>query len=114
MADARAPPGFEMSASLLRLGAKARVAASDVRHHRMGAAGRILQGDSVLFTRTPAIAVTCAGRQEPAEHTVLGMEDGQVLIRNHLDPAGACLPREVGNLGGIQVMGRGYARESQP
>ena len=105
MADARAAPGFQMAASLLRLGSKNRIAASHVGHHGMRSAGRILERDAVLYTGTAAIAIACAGREEPAEHAVLGMEHRQVLIGDNLNPVAAGFAGKIRNLSIPKILG---------
>ena len=103
--DARAPPGFQVPAGLLRFGAEDGVAAADVGHHRMGAAGGSRSATRVLFARTAAIAIAGSGREEAAEDAVLGVEDGQVLVGDDLNACRRRVAGEFRNLSGVQVVG---------
>ena len=57
MTDAGSAPLVEVRTGFLRLGAKNGVAASHVGNHRVRAARGILQLDTMLLTRAPAIPI---------------------------------------------------------
>ena len=96
MANAGLPPGFQMRARLLRFRSENRVAATHVSHHWMRAAFGILEFHAVLFARTAAIAIAGSRGQKPAEHAVLGVEDGQVLVGDGFDALPARAACEIG------------------
>ena len=85
VADAGVEPAIQMRGGLLRLRAEDGVAAADVGHHGMGAAARIAQLHAMLLARAAAIAVAGAGGKEAAEHAVLGVKHGEVLVDDRLD-----------------------------
>ena len=85
MADAGARASRPDAGGFLRFGAEDGIAAADVGHHRMRAAGRIAQRHAMLFARAAAIAIAGAGRKEAAEDAVLGVEHRQVLIGDGFD-----------------------------
>src|SRR5262245_47533113 len=78
-------PICQVQARLLRFGAEHRVAASDVGQHRMRSSGGVLQRHYVLLARPSAITIVGAGREETAEHAMLSMKHGQMLVDNCLD-----------------------------
>src|SRR5947208_2087263 len=98
VANPRGTPLVDVTTGFLRLGAKNGVAASHVGNHRVGATGGILELDAVSFARAPAIAIAGTRREEPAEHTMFGVKNRQVLIRHYLDAFGVDSPREFANL----------------
>ena len=108
-----AQPGFEMGARLLRFGAENRIAAADVRHHRMRAAALVLELDHVFFAWPAAIAIAGSGGKKAAEHAVLGVKDGQMLIGDRFEFVAPDQPGERGDLRGIQIVGRREAREAE-
>ena len=106
-------PLGEMAAGFLRLGAEDRVPAAYVGHHRMRLAAFIAQRHAMFFARMAAIDVAGAFREEPAEHTMLGVENGQMMIddrfkRERGDSLGQC-----GNLFGVEIVGWRQTRQAQ-
>ena len=70
----------------LRFGTKYRVATSHIGENRMSTARGILDGDPVFFTRVPAVRVVRVVGQKAAKHTMLHVENGHVLVRDHFQP----------------------------
>ena len=96
MPDPRRAPEIEMRARFLRFGAENGVAAADVGHDGVRAAGVIAQFDAVLFAGAAAILVAGAVGEEAAEDAVLGVEDGQVLAGDGFDMLRARVARQIG------------------
>src|SRR5258708_7642527 len=95
-----------MRTGLLGLGAEYGVAAANVGHHRVLAAGGIAQFHEVLLARPAAILITGPSGEEAAEHAVLRVEYGQVLIRDGFDTRTAHRASEAGNLRRVEVVTR--------
>ena len=110
--DAGAKPLVEMGAGFLGFGAKDGVAAADIGHDGVGAALTVPESDSVFLARAAAILVSGSFRQEAAEDTVFGMEDGEVLVGDGLDFFRADVTGEGGDLCGVEVVSGGEAGEA--
>ncbi len=111
MPNPRRSPRVQMRARFLRLRSEHRIAASDIRHHRMRAARLIPQLHAMLLTRPAAILVACSARQKSAEHAMLRMEHRQVLIRDGLDILRARIARQIRDLRRIQIVRRREPRD---
>jgi hypothetical protein len=86
VANARLAPRFDVRACFLRFSAEDRVPAAYVGKYRMRAALWISQGHPMLFAWPAAIAIRGASGKEAAKDTMLGVEDGQMLIGNRFYP----------------------------
>src|SRR5579863_1821424 len=113
MPDPRSPPRLEAPARFLRFRTEDSVAASDVGHHRMRAADRVFQFNLMFLARPAAIPIAATARQETAEHTMLGVENGQMLISNHFNLRRTSRSRQLRNLRGVQIMRRRYSRKPE-
>ena len=70
----------EMTGGDLRFGTENGVAAADIGHDGMAATLRVAQGDFVFFAGVTAILIAGTGGEKAAEDTVLGVENGQMVI----------------------------------
>lgn len=91
VADACFEPAIDMAASLLGLCAKHGIAATNIGHYGVGAAIAVAQCHAMLLAGVTTILKTGAIGEEAAEHTVLGVEHGQVLVCDYLKCLGAKL-----------------------
>src|SRR5262245_40892478 len=87
--DSSFTPTLQMPARLLCLRPKDGIATANVRHDGMGAALRVAQRHPTLLTRIAAVCVAGPCREEPAEDTVLGMKNRQVLISDAFKSTGS-------------------------
>src|SRR5262249_53549004 len=67
---------------------------------------RVAQRNLMPFARAAAVFVAGACGEESAEHTVLGVKNRKMLIRNHLEFVGTDRAREIGDLRGVEIMCR--------
>ena len=113
MANTRRAPTLHVRAGLLRLRPEDRVPTSDVGEYGMRTSLRIFESHPMLFAGPTAIAVRRAGGKEAAEHAMLGVEDGQMLIRDGFQTLWADGPGQSGDLLGVEIVRRGEALHTQ-
>ncbi len=103
--DARRRPGARVGArTRLRGGVEHGVAAALVGEHEVVGAGAVAQRQRRALAWPPAVAPGVAGAQEARKHAVLGVEYGQVVVRDRLQrgrpaprrPSAGCTPAAVG------------------
>jgi len=85
----RRPRGATLGARVgartrLRGGVEHGVAAALVGEHQVVGAGAVAQGQRRALARAPAVTPGLAVAQEARKHAVLGVEDGQVVVRDRL------------------------------
>ena len=83
--NARVAPLFEVLRTGLRLRIEDRVATADIGHDRMLEAMFVAQGDGVCLAGMTAVGVIGARGKEATEDAMLGVEDRQVMVRDHLE-----------------------------
>ena len=88
------------------------VAAADIRLEAMQLADAVAQVDGVFFARATAVLVSRAGAEEDAEHAVLHMKHGHVLVEGELQPLGWGFREEVEDLRDVQIVGNSEAVEA--
>src|SRR5262249_25848708 len=113
MVHARGQPRVQVCSRFLRFGAESGVTAADVRHHRMRAPAPISQFDAVLLAGMSAVEVASPFREEAAEHAMLGVEHGQMLVGDHFDAVRAYRGRKRRHLGGVEIVARSQPVQSE-
>ena len=86
LTDARLQKRMHIVRGGLRFGTKYRVATSHIGENCVLTPRGILDGDPVFFTRVPAVRVVRAVGQKAAKNTMLHVENGHVLVRDHFQP----------------------------
>eukprot|EP00962_Isochrysis_galbana_P049435 scaffold20938_cov116-Isochrysis_galbana.AAC.6 len=72
------------------------IAAAHVCQHQVILSPPVAQVDRVRLARVSAVLVALAIGEEPAEHAVLSVEHGQVLMHHYLQPRGHLLGHPLG------------------
>ena len=75
-------------------------------------ANAVLEVDHVLLAGAAAVLVGGAFTQEDAEHAMLHMKHGHVLVKGELEPVAWCRVRKLQNLTDVEVVGDGELIET--
>ena len=111
MAETRGEELGEEAGAGLGAAVEEGVAAADIRLEPVELADAVAEVDGMFFARAAAVFVGRAGAEEGAEHAVLHMEHGHVLVQGELQPCGWGFFQQVENLGDIEIVGDGEAVE---
>mmetsp|Transcript_34413 Transcript_34413/g.97597 ORF Transcript_34413/g.97597 Transcript_34413/m.97597 type:complete len:211 (-) Transcript_34413:2093-2725(-) len=114
-ADADSDQGVEVFGRRLGLGVEDGVSATHVGQHPMILAVLVAEVEGTFLARVPAVLVIVAIGQEAAEDTMLRVENGQMLMGDHLEAGGPLRAQgmgEVADLRDVEVVRGRYAREA--
>lgn len=104
----------EKAGSRLRAAVEQGVPAPGVRQQGMELPHAVPQLHVVPFTGAAAVLIAGAVRQEGAEHAVLHVEHGHVLVQSQFKPFRRRGAEQVLHLSGVQVIGNGEIIQVPP